>query len=160
MSTIQMLQGMPLPDLSEAADQYKNYIKTGNYTWHQARSLTIIIPWFRYSQAERVSRWRLDNGKYKRATPDSNGTIIDVPTALSFMRMLFAPAPVKPGCQDPTRGQCPTPPELRIAFVDLHEPAPIKDTILQTGRVREENFFNLDMFSYFLNEFEAKCRAA
>merc|ERR1712194_146124 len=56
LSVLQTLRGFPIPG-KDADDKWKKYVGKNNYEWCSAKSVTVVMPWFRPCQQERSSRW-------------------------------------------------------------------------------------------------------
>merc|ERR1712194_300041 len=60
LSVLQTLRGFPIPG-KDADDKWKKYVGKNNYEWCSAKSITVVMPWFRPCQQERSSRWVVCN---------------------------------------------------------------------------------------------------
>ena len=93
-------QEQSLIDLDEnGLKAWKATILRDEYTLGQARSLTIVIPWYRHCQSERTSRFSLVNGKYTNLI-NPEGEFLDIPTAQTFAALLSSQANLPPTTRD------------------------------------------------------------
>ena len=71
------------------------------------RSLAVIVPWNRFCQMERTSRWTKKEGRWYNGEP--SGEYVDVPTLESFAQMIsFEPSEGKTCAR-------------HLLFIDIHE---------------------------------------
>lgn len=108
---------MPHPSERHAAGKWKQTVHDGSISVKAVRSLTVIVPWFRFCQMERTSRWQRTGQPEKPWTNTvPTGPWLDVPSAQTFVALLSAdPPPAPPGCDAP-----PLPPK-EVLFVDPHD---------------------------------------
>lgn len=155
LALLQALQGFAVPDGENKKDKWKTYVESGGYSWGRASHVTVIVPWYRPCQMERMSRWQLVDGKWQNS--DANGLWLDVPTAQYMARLLSTPGsvPPLPGPNAALDGMPLHPlwrPPLEILFVELHEEIPVKHAVSDLGAVvRTERFV-----PYFLEKFKTK----
>eukprot|EP00746_Dinoflagellata_sp_MGD_P010248 gnl/MRDRNA2_/MRDRNA2_121095_c0_seq1.p1 gnl/MRDRNA2_/MRDRNA2_121095_c0~~gnl/MRDRNA2_/MRDRNA2_121095_c0_seq1.p1 ORF type:complete len:471 (+),score=87.72 gnl/MRDRNA2_/MRDRNA2_121095_c0_seq1:96-1508(+) len=155
LALLQALQGFAVPDGEDKKNKWKTYVESGSYSWGRASHVTVIIPWYRPCQMERMSRWQLVDGKWQNG--DSEGQWLDVPTAQYMARLLSTPGsvPPLPGPSAALDGMPLHPlwrPPLEILFVELHEEIPVRHSVSDLGAtVRTERFV-----PYFLEKFKAK----
>ena len=106
------------PDEAHAKAKWKTTIPKAAFKVCSVGSLTVVIPWYRYCQMDRSSRWALkakegewDNGK-------ASGPFVDVPSAHMYAALLSADPPPPPGETD-----VPTPPlpPKQILIIDIHD---------------------------------------
>uniref|UniRef100_A0A7S0PYE9 Ribose-phosphate pyrophosphokinase N-terminal domain-containing protein n=1 Tax=Coccolithus braarudii TaxID=221442 RepID=A0A7S0PYE9_9EUKA len=110
----------PLPEYAKG--KWKESLADGEVDECSVASLTIVIPWYRHCQMERVSRWAVANGKWYNGKAD--GEFVDVPTAQAFAALLSAaPMPGKA-----------TPPPLQLLLLDIHEYIDLENTLNATRR--------------------------
>merc|ERR1719420_2134083 len=80
LALLQALQGFAVPDGDDKKNKWKTYVESGSYSWGRASHVTVVIPWYRPCQMERMSRWQLIDGQWQN--DDANGMWLDVPSAL------------------------------------------------------------------------------
>jgi len=83
----------PLPE--QAATKWKSVLHDGAFAVRSVASLTVVIPWYRYCQMERTSRWAADKDS-KWDNRQADGPYVDVPTANIFAALLSADPPPAP----------------------------------------------------------------
>ena len=126
LAVILFLQRFNVPHAKEeyARGKWKKTMQDKAYDSCSVASLTIVVPWYRYCQMERTSRWTVvpDSGKWYNGKPE--GEFVDVPTAQSFAAMLSAL---------PIPGACRAPPQ-QLLMLDIHEYDDLEHTLNSTGR--------------------------
>ena len=109
---------VPNPDEKYAAGKWKDTVPDGAYTAASVASLSIVIPWYRYCQMERTSRWtRTGDDKKPWANNLPSGMWLDVPTAQTYASLLSADPPPLLDAAIPAP---PIPPK-RLLLIDLHD---------------------------------------
>ena len=79
---------------SNGLKAWKATILEKKYTLGQAKSLTIVITWYRHCQSERTSRFTFVKDKYINEKPE--GPFLDIPTAQTFAALLSSQANLPP----------------------------------------------------------------
>jgi hypoxanthine phosphoribosyltransferase len=156
LALLQALQGFPVPDGSDSEEKWKTYIGNGNYSWGRAARILVVMPWYRPCQMERTSRWQLQQDGATWRNDDPEGMWLDVPSALYYARLLCTPGPVPP-LPGPHTSMDSMPlsplwrPPVELLFVELHEEAPVMQSVGDLGAtIRMERFV-----PYFLEKFRA-----
>jgi len=136
LSLLQALQGFPVPDGEDSAQQWKTYASSGRYAWGRASEITVVVPWYRPCQMERTSRWHHNGTCWTNKEPE--GQWLDVPTALTLVRLLAMPGPPLPG-PAPSAALDGRPleplwrPPVRLLFLELHEEVPVRRAASDLG---------------------------
>lgn len=109
---------VPNPDEKYAQGKWKDTVPDGAFSVASVASLSVVIPWYRYCQMERTSRWtRTADDKKPWDNKAAAGQWLDVPTAQTYAALLSADPP--PVAVDDTPAP-PLPPK-RLLLIDLHD---------------------------------------
>jgi len=129
LSVLMFLQRMvvPYPLESSAKSKWKGVVDAGAFSVQKAGAITVVIPWYRYCQMERTSRWAVNAEQGKWSNSDANGPFLDVPTAHTFAALLSAVPPPPPGGKP-----APPLPPKQLLLLDLHETKEVEDTVRGT----------------------------
>lgn len=129
LSVLLFIQRFVVPDAlaSSAKDKWKGVVDAGTFTLQSAAAISVVIPWYRYCQMERTSRWAVQADLGKWTNTEAHGPFVDVPTAHTFAALLSAPPPPAPG----GRPAPPLPPK-QLLLLDLHETKEVEDTVRAT----------------------------
>lgn len=149
MQVLLFLQRFLLPDALEdqAKDKWKRTVREGKFSVASAASISVVVPWYRYCQMERTSRWTVRDGKWYNGQAD--GEYVDVPTALTFASLLSA----APAEGPPPGGACPK----RLLLVDMHEYEDLERVLDASGawsNARQPYDFVHGTGTYFASAFD------
>ena len=130
LSVLQFLQRFLLPNplAASAKAKWKGVVDEGSFTVQSAAAISVVIPWYRYCQMERTSRWAVHAELGKWTNAEAQGPFVDVPTAHTFAALLSAAPPPVPG----GRSAPPLPPK-QLLLLDLHEVKEVEDTVSGTN---------------------------
>lgn len=128
---------VPKPLESGAKRKWKDTVGSGAFDMASVASLTVVVPWYRYCQMERTSRWayKTDGDKpgWTNSVPD--GGWLDVPTAQAYAALLSADPAPPPGT---TNVEVPALPPKQILFIDIHDdlngPPVVECALSKTGK--------------------------
>lgn len=109
----------PLPEYAKG--KWKKTVPDGAFDVCSAGQISVVIPWYRYCQMERTSRWTSAGGKWANSAPD--GEWLDVPTAQTFASTLSA---------EPAEGSRGAP--MRLLLIDIHEYEDLERCLNATSR--------------------------
>lgn len=164
LSLLLWLQRFYVPTASEALakGKWKKVIGEGAFEVKSVGMLTVCIPWYRYCQMDRTSRWAYLPGKEKPWTNGvADGPFVDVASAQTYAALLSAEPPAPPGAT--TIGAPPLPPK-ELLVIDIHDDLngkPVVESALaKTGKwanpsveydlIRGTGTYFASAFQYFL----------
>ena len=111
---------VPNPTKEHADGKWKDTVADGAFTVASVASLSIVIPWYRYCQMERTSRWTRTDGSKPWDNKKPDGAWLDVPTAQTYAALLSADPPCAPTSDKSDVAVPPVPPK-RLLLIDLHD---------------------------------------
>jgi len=124
LSLLLWLQRFLVPDAEkEHADaKWKNTVTEGAFTVQCVASLHIVIPWYRYCQMERTSRWTRTNDEKKPwDNKQAAGAWLDIPTAQMYASLISADPPPLPVPTETEKTKPPPLPPKHLLLLDIHD---------------------------------------
>ena len=153
---------VPRPIEAMGKRKWKDTVSSGEFDVASVAALTVVIPWYRYCQMERTSRWAYLTGADKPWTNAvADGAFIDMPTAQTYAALLSADPPPPPGSGHVA---APPAPPKQLLLIDIHDdlngPPVVESTLSKTGKwvnptvqynlVTGDGTYFASAFGYFL----------
>jgi len=113
---------VPTADDKYASGKWKDTVHDGAFSVASVASLSIVIPWYRFCQMERTSRWtRTADAAKPWDNKQSLGQWLDIPTAQVFASLLSADPPPVPLPSTAGAPSVPPLPPKQLLLIDIHD---------------------------------------